>query len=167
MAREVEKDWERAGDYLRAGLDGREYFQCPRPRWESLHDLQGLVELWRVTARRSIARPSFIIGAAFAAGTAATPARSVRASKRTGNPYAPTAIETLLHGRVDGAHADYLRLTGDPRAADDLELAHAQRRSGRRSMSAAVGGLTIRPWTAFAKPALTRLCFRPALARRN
>jgi DUF1680 family protein len=39
MAREVEKDWERAGDYLRAGLDGREYSQSPRPRWESLHDL--------------------------------------------------------------------------------------------------------------------------------
>src|SRR5882724_5043673 len=52
MAHEVEKDWERAGDYLRAGLDGREYFQSPRPRWESLHDLQGLVELWRITGEQ-------------------------------------------------------------------------------------------------------------------
>ncbi len=49
MAHEVEKDWERAGDYLRAGLDGREYYQSPKPRWESLHDLQGLVEMWRIT----------------------------------------------------------------------------------------------------------------------
>jgi uncharacterized protein len=49
MAKEVERDWERAGDYLRSGLDGREYYRSPRPRWESLHDLQGLVEMWRIT----------------------------------------------------------------------------------------------------------------------
>jgi hypothetical protein len=59
MAREVEKDWERAGDYLRAGLDGREFFRSPRPRWESLHDLQGLLELWRVTGEAKY-RNSFV-----------------------------------------------------------------------------------------------------------
>jgi hypothetical protein len=37
MAKEIEHDWERAGDYLRVGLDGREFFQSPRPRWQSLH----------------------------------------------------------------------------------------------------------------------------------
>ena len=47
--REIEKDWERAGDYLRAGLAGTEFYQSPRPRWESLHDLQGLVELYQIT----------------------------------------------------------------------------------------------------------------------
>ena len=59
MTREVEKDWERAGDYLRAGLDGREFFQSPRPRWESLHDLQGLVELWRISGEAKY-REAFI-----------------------------------------------------------------------------------------------------------
>ena len=34
MALEVEKDWESAGDYLRAGLDGREFYRSPRPRWD-------------------------------------------------------------------------------------------------------------------------------------
>ena len=56
MVREVEADWERAGDYLRSGLDGREYFQTPRPRWESLHDLQGLLELWRITGEQKYVR---------------------------------------------------------------------------------------------------------------
>src|SRR3989442_8769729 len=137
MAREVEKGWERAGDYLRAGLDGREYFQSPRPRWESLHDLQGLVELWRITGEqryrdafihhwRSIRRWDRRNTGAFSSGEQAT-----------GNPYAPTAIETCCTVAWMALTLDYLRLTGDPRAADDLELAKlngglgAQHVSGR------------------------------------
>ncbi len=137
MAREVEKDWERAGDYFRAGLDGREYFQTPRPRWESLHDLQGLVELWRITGElkyrdsfvhhwRSIRRWDRRNTGAFSSGEQAT-----------GNPFAPTAIETCCTVAWMTLTADYLRLTGDPHAADDLELATlngglgAQHPSGR------------------------------------
>jgi uncharacterized protein len=123
MAREVEKDWERAGDYLRAGLDGREYFQSPRPRWESLHDLQGLVELWRITGApkyrdafthhwRSIRRWDQRNTGGFSSGEQAT-----------GNPYAPTPIETCCTVAWMALTIDYLRLTGDARAADDLELA--------------------------------------------
>src|SRR5262245_23134232 len=46
---EIAKDWERAGDYFRQGLAGVDFHRTPRPRWESLHDLQGLVELYRIT----------------------------------------------------------------------------------------------------------------------
>ena len=123
MAREVEKDWERAGDYLRSGLDGREYFQSPRPRWESLHDLQGLFELWRITGEgkyrdafihhwRSIRRWDRRNTGAFSSGEQAT-----------GNPYAPTPIETCCTVAWMALTIDYLKLTGDPRAVDDLELA--------------------------------------------
>ncbi|MCL4179909.1 MAG: glycoside hydrolase family 127 protein, partial [Verrucomicrobia bacterium] len=137
MAREVEKDWERAGDYLRAGLDGREFFQSPRPRWESLHDLQGLVELWLITGEeryrqafehhwRSIRRWDRRNTGGFSSGEQAT-----------GNPYAPTAIETCCTVAWMALTVDYLRLTGDPGAADELELATfnaglgAQHPSGR------------------------------------
>ncbi|HEY5910885.1 MAG TPA: beta-L-arabinofuranosidase domain-containing protein [Verrucomicrobiae bacterium] len=137
MAREVERDWERTGDYLRAGLDGREFYQSPRPRWESLHDLQGLLELWRVTGDtkyreafihhwRSIRRWDRRNTGGFSSGEQAT-----------GNPYAPTAIETCCTVAWMALTVDYLRLTGDARAADDLELATlnaglgAQHPSGR------------------------------------
>ena len=137
MAREVEQDWERAGDYLRAGLDGREYFQSPKPRWESLHDLQGLVEMWRITGEpkyresfehhwRSIRRWDRRNTGGFSSGEQAT-----------GNPYAPSAIETCCTVAWMAITVDYLRLTGDSRAADDLELATlngglgAQHPSGR------------------------------------
>lgn len=137
MAREVEHDWERAGDYLRAGLDGREYFQGPKPRWESLHDLQGLVELWRITGEakyrdafihhwRSIRRWDRRNTGAFSSGEQAT-----------GNPFAPTAIETCCTVAWMALTVDYLKLTGDPVAADELELSTlngglgAQHPSGR------------------------------------
>ncbi len=137
MAREVEQDWERAGDYLRAGLDGREYFQSPKPRWESLHDLQGLVEMWRITGEpkyresfehhwRSIRRWDRRNTGGFSSGEQAT-----------GNPYTPSAIETCCTVAWMVITVDYLRLTGDSRAADGLELATlngglgAQHPSGR------------------------------------
>ncbi len=137
MAREVETDWERAGDYLRAGLDGREFYQSPRPRWESLHDLQGLIELWQITGDqryseafthhwRSIRRWDRRNTGGFSSGEQAT-----------GNPYAPTAIETCCTVAWMALTLDYLRLTGDIRGADDLELATlnaglgAQHPSGR------------------------------------
>jgi DUF1680 family protein len=137
MAREVEKDWERAGDYLRSGLDGREYFRSPRPRWESLHDLQGLLEIWRITGEpryrdafghhwRSIRRWDRRNTGGFSSGEQAT-----------GNPYTPSAIETCCTVAWMALTVDYLRLTGDPLAADDLELATlngglgAQHPSGR------------------------------------
>jgi DUF1680 family protein len=137
MAREVEKDWERAGDYLRAGLDGREYYQSPKPRWESLHDLQGLVEMWRITGDskyresfehhwRSIRRWDRRNTGGFSSGEQAT-----------GNPYTPSAIETCCTVAWMAITIDYLKLTGDSRAADDLELTTlngglgAQHASGR------------------------------------
>ncbi|MEO6184073.1 MAG: beta-L-arabinofuranosidase domain-containing protein [Verrucomicrobiota bacterium] len=137
MAREVEKDWERAGDYLRAGLDGREYYRSPKPRWESLHDLQGLVEMWRITGEpkyreafehhwRSIRRWDRRNTGGFSSGEQAT-----------GNPYTPSAIETCCTVAWMAITIDYLRLTGDLHAADELELSTlngglgAQHASGR------------------------------------
>jgi len=137
MMREIEKDWERAGDYLRTGLAGVEYFATPRPRWESLHDVQGLVELWQITGEakyreafahhwRSIARWDVHNTGAFSSGEQAT-----------GNPYSPGAIETCCTVAWMALSIDMLRLTGDSRIADQLELTTfnaalgAQHTSGR------------------------------------
>ena len=137
MAKEVERDWEKAGDYLRSGLDGREFFQSPRPRWESLHSLQGLLELWRITGEqkyrqafehhwRSIRRWDRRNTGGFSSGEQAT-----------GNPYAPTAIETCCTVAWMALTLDYLKLTGSLQAADELELSTlngglgAQHPSGR------------------------------------
>jgi len=135
LMRQIEQDWERAGDYLRAGLDGREFFQSPRPRWESLHDLQGLVELWKITGEatyleafqhhwRSIRRWDRRNTGGFSSGEQAT-----------GNPYAPTAIETCCTVAWMALSVDMLRLSGDARVADDLELATANAALGAQHPS--------------------------------
>ena len=137
MMREVEKDWERAGDYLRAGLEDREFYKTKSPRWESLHDLQGLVELYRITGDkkyrdafenlwRSIAKNDIHNTGAFSSGEQAT-----------GNPYAPGAIETCCTIAWTAICIDMLRLNGDPEIVDYLERATfntslgAQHPSGR------------------------------------
>jgi len=137
LMQEIEKDWERAGDYLRTGLAGTEFYRTPRPRWESLHDLQGLVELWRITGKpayreafirhwRNIARLDRHNTGGFSSGEQAT-----------GNPFATGAIETCCTVAWMALSVDMLSLTGDPRVADELELATlnaglgAQHPSGR------------------------------------
>ena len=137
LMREIEEDWKKSGDYLRTGLAGVEFFQTPLPRWESLHDLQGLAELHRITGEdqyrqaflhhwRSILRWDRRNGGGFSSGEQAT-----------GNPYAPTAIETCCTVSWMALTLDALALTGDARAADELELSTynaglgAQHPSGR------------------------------------
>ena len=137
MVMEIAKDWERAGDYARAGLSGKEFYESPRPRWESLHDLQGLLELFLITGDanyresfkhhwRSIARWDLRNTYGFSSGEQAT-----------GNPYSPTAIETCCTVAWMALTMDMLRLTGDSRVADVFEMSlfnaalGAQHPSGR------------------------------------
>jgi hypothetical protein len=137
MMTEIEKDWERAGDYFRTGLEGVESHQSSRPRWESLHDLQGLLELYRISGDpryrdafehhwRSIARWDVRNTGGFSSGEQAT-----------GNPHAATAIETCCSIAWMALSVDMLSLTGDSRVADALEWATlnawagAQHPSGR------------------------------------
>ena len=45
-----------AGDYLKSALDGKEFFQMPKPRWESLHPIMGLAELYWGTGNEDYRR---------------------------------------------------------------------------------------------------------------
>ena len=96
MTGEIVKDWERAGDYLRTGIAGTPFFQTPRPRWESLHDLQALAELWRITGEpryrdaftshwRTIREFDRRNTGAFSGG-----------EKATGNAFAPSPIAMMI-----------------------------------------------------------------------
>jgi len=51
MLRAVERDWEQppSGDYVRSALAGKAFYQCPKPRWESLHAVQAIAELYFIT----------------------------------------------------------------------------------------------------------------------
>lgn len=125
MMREIEKDWEKppAGDYLRLAETGVEYYQTPKPRWESLHPMLGLAELYRITGEAqyrdalahwwsSIRRTDVHNTGSFSTNEQAT-----------GNPFMPGAIETCCTVAWVAYSIETLKLTGDPAIADALELA--------------------------------------------
>jgi hypothetical protein len=112
----------RAGDFIRASLDGREFFQTAKPRWESLHSIQGVAELYWITGYEkyrkafeslwwSIAKLDRHNNGGFSSGEQAQ-----------GNPYHRGAIETCCTVAWIAMSADMLRLTGNSIVADELEL---------------------------------------------
>lgn len=111
-----------AGDYLRMGLQQVEFFQTPKPRWESLHPIMALAELYWITGNDeyrtafeslwwSIAKLERHNNGGFSSG-----------EKAQGNPYHPGAIETCCTIAWMAMSVEMLRMTGDPLVADELEL---------------------------------------------
>ncbi|MFV1967978.1 MAG: beta-L-arabinofuranosidase domain-containing protein [Pirellulaceae bacterium] len=121
MAQEILRDFEKAGDYYRTGLDGKEFFRSPRPRWESLHALQGLVELYRITGDDTY-RTAFLHHWASMRRFDYRNTGGFSSSERaTGNPYKDDAIETCCVVAFEEVMIDALRLSGQSTIADDLE----------------------------------------------
>ncbi len=139
MIKYIEKKWEhpRAGDYVRTALQGKEFFETPKPRWESLHNLQAIAELYLMTNDAkylkafehtwwSILKYDRHNTGGFSSGEGAV-----------GNPYDQGAIETCCTIAWIALTVDMLCLTGESYTADELELSTfngmlgAQHPSGR------------------------------------
>jgi len=123
LMREIEQDWQKpgAGDYHRLALQGIEFYRTPKPRWESLHPMVGLAELFRITGDdsyrqalvhwwRSIDRTDIHNSGSFSTNEQAV-----------GNPFQSGAIETCCTVAWLGLSVEALRLTADSRIADAIE----------------------------------------------
>ncbi len=111
-----------AGDYLNSALAGKEFFTSPKPRWESLHPILGLVRLYYLTGdvkyRQafehwwwSIVKLDRHNNGGFSSGEQAQ-----------GNPYHQGAIETCCTIAWLAMSAEMLKLTGNSIVADEMEL---------------------------------------------
>jgi len=111
-----------AGDYLRQPLQGKEFFETPKPRWESLHPIMALAELYWITGedeyRQAFEQTWWSIlkfdrhnNGGFSSG-----------EKATGNPYHLAAIETCCTIAWMAMSVEMLKLTGNSIVADELEL---------------------------------------------
>jgi hypothetical protein len=125
LMREIEQDWQKppAGDYHRMALRGVEFYQTPKPRWESLHPMLGLAELYRITGDTSYRQAllhwwwSIFRTDVHNYGGFSTSEQAV------GNPFQPGAIETCCTVAWMTLSVEALRLSSDSRIADALELA--------------------------------------------
>ncbi|MHB1455651.1 MAG: beta-L-arabinofuranosidase domain-containing protein [Armatimonadota bacterium] len=111
-----------AGDYIRTALEEREYFQTPKPRWESLHPIMGIAELYWITGDEkyrkayehiwwSIVKLDRHNNGGFSSGEQAQ-----------GNPYHQGAIETCCTIAWIADSVEMLKMTGSSVVADEIEL---------------------------------------------
>ena len=135
----IQSVWEKLGGrgYYHQALDGVEFYQTGSHRWEILHALQGLSELYRITHDEtykqaqlhywhSILKTDVHNAGSFSVGEQAV-----------GNPFAPGPIETCCTVAWIAYSIDALRFSGDSKIADAIENATwnamlgAQHPSGR------------------------------------
>jgi uncharacterized protein len=139
LAQSIEKEWELApaGDYVRTALEGLEFYQTPKPRWESLHDIQAIAELYYITGDEKYRKAFEHIWWSIAKGDRHNTGGFSSGEAAVGNPYDPRAIETCCTIAWVALSIDMLRMTGNPLIADEIELATyngvlgAQHPSGR------------------------------------
>lgn len=125
LMKEIEKDWEKppAGDYYRQALTGIPYYLTPKPRWESLHPMLGLSELYRITGDETYKQAllhwwhSIFTTDVHNSGSFSTNEQAV------GNPFQPGSIETCCTVAWMALSLEALRLSSDSTIADALERA--------------------------------------------
>ncbi|MFV2067028.1 MAG: beta-L-arabinofuranosidase domain-containing protein [Pirellulales bacterium] len=121
MMRVIEEDWQQAGDYFRQGLAGVPFHRTPRPRWESLHDIQGLAELFFISGNADYRTALVRLWRSMANFDRHNTGGFTTNEAAIGNPYTPGAIETCCTTAWSALSIDALCLSGDSTVADELE----------------------------------------------
>lgn len=124
MAKKIEREFALppAGNYTRAGAAGTPFWETPKPRWESLHPIMGLPELYYITGNKKYRKAFENLWWSMLEGDRHNNGGFTSGEKATGNPYDTGAIETCCTVAWSAMTVEFLRLTGDSIAADELEL---------------------------------------------
>jgi DUF1680 family protein len=124
LVRAIEQDWEKppAGDYVRQALAGQPFYLTPKPRWESLHDIQAIVELYWLTGEQKYRTAFEQIWWSIFEFDRHNTGGFTSGEQATGNPYDPRAIETCCTVAWMALSVDMLKLTANSIVADEIEL---------------------------------------------
>jgi len=111
-----------AGNFLQAPLAGQEFHETPTPRWESLHPIMGMVELYYLTGDEPCRKAFETLWWSMLKGDRHNNGGFTSGEKATGDPYHTGAIETCCTVAWMALSVEMLRLTGSSLVADELEL---------------------------------------------
>jgi DUF1680 family protein len=111
-----------AGDYLRQALAGAEFFEIPKPRWESLHPIMALAELYWITGQEDYRRAFEHLWWSMVKLERHNNGGFTSGEQATGNPYDLRPIETCCTIAWIAISVEMLKLTGNSIVADEIEL---------------------------------------------
>ncbi len=111
-----------AGDYIRIATSGKEFHQSPQPRWESLHPLLALPELYWQTGNAGFRTAFEALWWSIAKLDRHNNGGFSTDEQAHGDPYRSGAIETCATVAWMAMSVEMLRLTGNSVIADELEL---------------------------------------------
>jgi len=124
MANWIVRQWDKpgAGLYLKLALAGKEMYEFPGNRWESLHDFMGLYELYLLTGGAKYREAFTHIWYSILKGDRHNTGGCTSGEHTTGDPYDLGTIETCATVAWIDLSVDMLKLTGNSRVADEIEL---------------------------------------------
>ena len=122
MAERVLTAFERSGDFFRDALRGIPYYQMKCTRWECLHAIQTLAEMYRNTGETSYLEAFRSIWESIRAYDRHNTGGFSSAEHACGDPFDPRSIETCCTIAWMALSVDMLELSDDPQVADELEL---------------------------------------------
>jgi DUF1680 family protein len=122
LLRAIVAEWRWSGNYIAHALEGREFFNFTKHRWESLHDVQAIAELFRITGEQHYRDAFTKIWTSIKTHDARATGGFSSYEEARGNPWDPRYIETCGTVAWSILSADMLRMTDDPLVADELEI---------------------------------------------
>lgn len=126
FAKKIEGDLsdKEAGDYINYSLKGYEYYQCPKPRWESMHIIMGIAEMYRNTGNRKYLDVATQIFYSILKTDVHNTGAFSTDEQAIGNPFKNSNIETCCVVAYNALGIEIYSLTGDIKVADFLERSH-------------------------------------------
>ncbi len=126
FAKHIEKDLAsgNAGNYIHTALEGIEFYQCPKPRWESMHVILGIAEMYLSTGDEYyLTAAAQITNSILKTDIHNTGAFSTN-EQAIGNPYENRNVETCCVVAYNALAVRIFHMTGDSKLLDFLERSH-------------------------------------------
>lgn len=121
---EVLKDVEApgSGEFMRIAAEGKDYYQSPQPRWESLHTLLGMLAYGKAARRPEYVQAVQNLFYSILKTDIHNTGAFSTDEKACGSPFRPGTIELCCVVACNALACEILKQTADSKVADFLEI---------------------------------------------